>query len=213
MVRIDKNNISINTDTIPISGGIKKDTLNTVFGKDTTAQISDINLTGLTVETVKVSPKGSTNTEHLKNAPNPIITVAGEENFASMVVDVKNNLLYKYDENGKAIIVYSVATGKKSLPTRKGIRKIDHVEDYPYKTAYGTKRKKNPKAYGPNVLYLVSIDPKTGKVTGSNGQFIHGNNNEKSLGTHASLGCIRMDNDVIKEIAKEDVKDLYVLIQ
>lgn len=206
------NNINLHKDSIPKTPVIQKDSLNTVFGNDTTAQTQDLNIKGLTIEAEKVSPKGSTNPEHLKNAPNPSITVAGEEKFASIVVDTKNNLLYKYNENGKAETVYSVATGKKYTPTRKGIRMIDHVEDYPYKKAYGTKRKKNPKNYGPNVIYLVSIDTKTGEVTGSNGQFIHGNNNEKSLGTNASLGCVRMDNEVIKELSQKVEEKTYVLI-
>lgn len=208
------NNINLNTDSIPKPVILQKaDSLNTVFGKDTTVQSGEINLSGLVIESEKIPPKGSTNPEHLKNAPSPIITVAGEEKLAVIVVDTKTNTLYKYDDNGKPEIVYSVATGKKYTPTRKGIRMIDHVEDYPYKTAYGTKRKKNPKNYGPNVIYLVSINTKTGEVTGSNGQFIHGNNNEKSLGTQASLGCVRMDNEVIKKLSKEVKENTYVLIQ
>lgn len=210
MIRI--NNINFNTDMVKTTENVKKSSeMNTVFGAENSSNIDDEK--GLSVEQEKVSPKGSSSPQHLKNAPSPIITVAGEKKLAAIVVDTKTNLLYTYDAKGKAETVYSVATGKKYTPTRKGIKMITNVEDYPYKTAYGTKRKKNPKDYGPNVIIIENINPETGKIYGRNGQFIHGNNNPKSLGTYASLGCIRMDNEVIKKIAKDAVKNSYVLIQ
>lgn len=210
MIRI--NNINFNTDMVKTTENVKKySEINTVFGAENSSNIDDEK--GLSVEQEKVSPKGSSSPQHLKNAPSPIITVAGEKKLAAIVVDTKTNLLYTYDDKGNAKTVYSVATGKKYTPTRKGIKMITNVEAYPYKTAYGTKRKKNPNDYGPNVIIIENINPETGKIYGRNGQFIHGNNNSKSLGTYASLGCIRMDNEVIKKIAKEAVKNSYVLIQ
>lgn len=210
MIRI--NNINFNTDMVKTTENVKKSSeINTVFGTENSSNIDDEK--GLSVEQEKVSPKGSSSPQHLKNAPSPIITVAGEKKLAAIVVDTKTNLLYTYDDKGNAKTVYSVATGKKYTPTRKGIKMITNVEAYPYKTAYGTKRKKNPNDYGPNVIIIENINPETGKIYGRNGQFIHGNNNSKSLGTYASLGCIRMDNEVIKKIAKEAVKNSYVLIQ
>ena len=210
MIRI--NNINFNTDMVKTTENVKKySEINTVFGAENSSNIEDEK--GLSVEQEKVSPKGSSSPQHLKNAPSPIITIAGEKKLAAIVVDTKTNLLYTYDDKGNAKTVYSVATGKKYTPTRKGIKMITNVEAYPYKTAYGTKRKKNPNDYGPNVIIIENINPETGKIYGRNGQFIHGNNNPKSLGTYASLGCIRMDNEVIKKIAKEAVKNSYVLIQ
>ncbi|MBS5802671.1 MAG: L,D-transpeptidase [Brachyspira sp.] len=210
MIRI--NNINFNTDMVKTTENVKKySEINTVFGAENSSNIDDEK--GLSVEQEKVSPKGSSSPQHLKNAPSPIITIAGEKKLAAIVVDTKTNLLYTYDDKGNAKTVYSVATGKKYTPTRKGIKMITNVEAYPYKTAYGTKRKKNPNDYGPNVIIIENINPETGKIYGRNGQFIHGNNNPKSLGTYASLGCIRMDNEVIKKIAKEAVKNSYVLIQ
>lgn len=95
--------------------------LNTIFSISDTTKTKEIAQTGLILENEKVPPKGSNSPEHLKNAPSPIITVAGEEKFASIVVDTKHNLLYKYNDKGEAEMVYSVATGKKRTPTRKGI--------------------------------------------------------------------------------------------
>lgn len=211
MIRINPN---LNNDTIiKFSGSKNSSEINTVFAKTNSNAPDETPQTGLTIEKEKVSPKGSKNPEHLKNAPSPIITVAGEQKFAAIVIDTKTNLLYRYDDKGQAEIVYSVATGKKSSPTRKGIKMITNVEAYPYKTAYGTKRKKNPNDYGPNVIIIENINPETGKIYGNNGQFIHGNKNPNSLGKYASLGCVRMDNEVIKELSKEVEKNTYVLIQ
>ena len=88
-----------------------------------------------------------------------------------------------------------------------------HIEEYPYKCAPGSKRSRNPKAYGPNILYLTIVDSKTGEIKGSNGEFIHGNNDASSIGKHASHGCMRMENEVIKQFAKEVKKGTFVLIK
>lgn len=211
MIRINPNNN--NNQIIKLSAQQSSADMNTVFATKDTLPPDTLNVKGLVVEKEKISPKGSTNPAHLKNAPSPKITIAGEEKTAAIVVDTEHNLLYTYDDEGNAQTVYSVATGKKYTPTKKGIKMITNVESYPYKTAYGTKRKRNPNDYGPNVIIIENIDPETGKIVGRNGQFIHGNNNEKSLGTYASLGCVRMDNEVIKKLSKEVVRNTYVLVK
>lgn len=149
----------------------------------------------------------------LANAPSPKIVVNGEEKNARIVVSLSDNKLYLYDENGEAEEVHSVASGAKNTPTDVGLRKVTHIETYPYSSATGTKRKANPKAYGPKILILTSIDPKTGKDLGSNGEFIHGNNNPASIGKYASHGCIRMHNDQIVRMAEIVEPGSYVLIQ
>jgi lipoprotein-anchoring transpeptidase ErfK/SrfK len=125
------------------------------------------------------------------------------------------NVLYFYDKEGKPQNVYLVASGKKTpkTQTKTGVRSVSHVETYPYKEANPkTKRRKNPRAYGPKILILDYLNPKTGEITHGNGEFIHGNNNAKSLGQYASLGCIRMDNEVIKEISTlVDRHDIVVI--
>lgn len=156
--------------------------------------------------------KGSRSKVLLKNAPSPVIVIAGKKVNARIVIDISTNRLYKYNELGKAEVVYSVATGKSSTPTKTGIRKVSDIEDYPYATAYGTKRKKNPKDYGPHVIRLDYVNTQTGKIYGNNGQFLHGNKNASTIGMYVSKGCIRMDNEVIKQMAKELQKGDYVLI-
>lgn len=153
----------------------------------------------------------------LLNAPSPMVTIAGKKQNVGIVVDLAENKLYRYDQEGKVKDGYHVASGKlnkqgKSI-TGTGLRRVHHIENYPYKCAPGTKRSRNPKAYGPNILYLTVINPKTGAEQGSNGEFIHGNNDTSSIGKYASHGCIRMDNDVIKQFAKEVEKGTLVLIK
>ncbi len=182
---------------------------NDVFEKQDTIEVVD--------DMLKSRNKTQLSSEELIEAPSPTVTIAGEERNVGIVVDTKTNKLYRYDDTGEVIDGYHVATGKlkangKSLTT-PGIRRVHHIENYPYKSAPGTKRSRNPKDYGPNILYLTIINPKTGEEVGSNGEFIHGNNNPSSIGKYASHGCMRMDNDVIKQFAKEVKVGTLVLIK
>ena len=145
------------------------------------------------------------------------VKIAGKQQKVGIVVDVTENKLYRYNENGKVKDGYHIASGVigrngKSI-TGTGIRQVHHIEEYPYKCAPGSKRSRNPKAYGPNILYLTIVDSKTGEIKGSNGEFIHGNNDASSIGKHASHGCMRMENEVIKQFAKEVKKGTFVLIK
>ena len=163
----------------------------------------------------KVTPKGTNDEAVLEQAPSAMVKVAGKVEVARIVVDLEKNYLYTYDENGKPQMAYLIASGKPTTPTDKGLRKITHFEEYPYKTAYGTIRKQKPDAFGPRIMYLEIVDPKTGKVYPSDGEFIHGNNDESSLGKYASGGCMRMDNEVVKELVDSGQIPVgsYVLIQ
>ena len=157
--------------------------------------------------------KQITKPQPIKNIPkiNPNIEIAGELVKASVVVDTENNKLYHFDKNGELIKEYDVATGKKSTPTDKGIKKITWFEDYPYKNAPDiSKRRKAPWDYGPKVIVLGFVDEETGKITHYNGEFIHGTNKPESIGTHASKGCIRMRNEDVLELAAQLEKDMYV---
>ena len=150
-----------------------------------------------------VPPAGTTDAAILAQAPSPKTTILGKEKIATIVIDLSTNILYKYDKNGNPEIAYRVASGKKSTPTAEGIRLVTHTETYPYKSAPAvTKRRQNPQDYGPKLIGLTMIDPRTGRKW-VNGEFIHGNNNRSSIGKYASKGCVRMDNEVIKVLAKQ----------
>lgn len=157
--------------------------------------------------------KGSDDPEILAKAPNPKIKINGEEKNAVIIVDTERNILYHYDENGKPDMAYLVTTGKPSTPTDKMVKVVSHIENYPYSNApANTKRHNDPKSYGPKIIILDKIDPETGKRS-YHGEFIHGNNNPSNLGKHASHGCVRMDNEVIKILASQVKRGDIVIFQ
>lgn len=175
------------------------------------------NTTGLSQDTVTLStktipPSGTSDSLVLDSAPSPVVVVQGKKRTAAIVVDLSKNVLYKYDEEGQPEAAYLIASGKKRTPTDPGLRVVIRVEKYPYKSApAATKRHQKPWDYGPRAIILETLDPKTGKQ-GSTGEFIHGNNNPASIGKYASLGCMRMDNEVIKKLAEQVKRGDIVLI-
>ena len=161
----------------------------------------------------EITPSGVSDSLVLKAAPNPFVTVMGEKKSAVFVIDLAKNVLYHYDEAGKAQTAYLVATGKASTPTSKGLRIVSHVETYPYKSAPpSTKRYKNPRDYGPKAIIVEKLDSLTGEKT-LTGEFIHGNRDASSIGKYISKGCIRMDNEVIKKLAKIVKRGDLILIR
>lgn len=159
------------------------------------------------------TPKGTDSKNILAGAPSPDIEIAGEKKTAKFVIDLSTNTLYKYNIQGEAKMAYLIASGKESTPTSKGVRIVTHTETYPYSTApRGTKRRRSPGAYGPKIICLNKIDPQTGEQSPT-GEFIHGTNDLSSIGKYASHGCMRMDNEVIKELALEVKRGDIVIIK
>ncbi|MCM1003883.1 MAG: L,D-transpeptidase [Candidatus Gastranaerophilales bacterium] len=160
-----------------------------------------------------ISASGSSSFNALAGAPSPKVKIEGVERNAVIVVDLTKNVLYKYDEKGVPEKAYLVASGKKSTPTHTGVRIVTHTETYPYRTApKASKRRRAPRDYGPKIICLNKLDPKTGEQSPT-GEFIHGNNNPASIGKYASHGCIRMDNEVIKQLSQEVKRGDIVIIK
>jgi lipoprotein-anchoring transpeptidase ErfK/SrfK len=166
-----------------------------------------------TYESTTIPAHGTKERNILFNAPNPDVMIMGKHKKATIVVDITNNILYKYDKTGNPQSAYLIASGKKSTPTHTGVRVVSHVESYPYRKApISSKRRKNPRDYGPRIICLNIINTKTGELS-STGEFIHGNNNPNSIGKHVSHGCMRMDNSVIKELSTQVKRGDIVVIQ
>ena len=162
---------------------------------------------------VTAPPEGTSEKGVLAGAPNPNVKIQGQMKTAKFVVDLSKNVLYKYNIQGKPEMAYMIASGKPSTPTSKGVRVVTHTETYPYRTAPAhTKRRRNPSAYGPKIILLNKLDPNTGEKSDI-GEFIHGNNNFDSLGRYVSHGCMRMDNEVIKQLAAEAKRGDIVIIK
>lgn len=160
-----------------------------------------------------VPAEGTTHPSIIYGAPDSRIEIQGEYRNAVIVVDLDTNVLYKYDEEGNPEAAYLVASGKPSTPTETGVRVVKWVETYPYRSAgVKSKRYKNPRDYGPKIIVLDKINPKTGE-TSPTGEFIHGNRNSSTLGKYVSKGCIRMDNEVIKELSSQVKSGDIILIK
>lgn len=158
--------------------------------------------------------KGSSADSILAFAPSPKIIVEGKQRILTFVVDVTNNILYHYDKLGNPIKGYRIASGKltPNCQTDEGLRIVSHIETYPYRSAPShTKRNRNPRDYGPKCIILDKLDQITGAKS-STGEFIHGNRDATSIGKHASMGCMRMDNDVIQDLARVVKRGDLVLI-
>lgn len=163
--------------------------------------------------TSTIPPEGTYDKKLLANAPKPFIKIVDKNKTAKIVVDLSKNILYKYDVQGKPEVAYLIASGKKSTPTHTGVRIVTHKETFPYRGApRSSKRRRNPRAYGPKIICLNILDPKTGEQR-STGEFIHGTNNPEALGEYVSHGCMRMDNDVIQDLALEVKQGDIVIIK
>lgn len=144
----------------------------------------------------------------------PVVEVANDTIYPAVVVDISEGKLYHYNLGAYLEDVYPIASGKKSTPTKPALKVITGIEKYPYKSApKATKRYKNPNDYGTYLLNLSNIDLATGKITGSDGQFIHGAFNPESIGKKVTKGCVRVNNDVIEILADRLSVGQYVLIR
>lgn len=145
------------------------------------------------------------------NAPQPIITIKNKSQLAKAVVSQDNHLTYLYDKDGKFLKSFKNAVGREESPTSAGIRQITGIEEYPYNSANGTKRKAYPEVYGSKVITNVMINSQTGEKT-ITGELFHGTNMAGSLGRNVSGGCIRHSNGNINNLAKNVQSGEYILI-
>ena len=115
--------------------------------------------------------------------------VAAAEDGQMLIVNKATNKLAYYDQ-GELVQVFDVATGADPSATPEGwynvIRKEKNVPYYRLGIPGGDPR--NP--LGPRWLGLSATSD--GMTYG-----IHGNANDRSIGTYASAGCIRMHNNEV----------------
>jgi len=156
--------------------------------------------------------EGTTDTLFLMNAPCPQVSVNGDDTNAKLVIDIHNNTLYKYDKKGFPLKAYPVATGARGMRTMPGLRIVTYKERFPYSGAPNSKRALDPYSYGPYIIFLNIVDPKTGRQSTVE-QLLHGNGNEASIGRKVSHGCIRTNNTVMsRELSKEVKRGDYILL-
>lgn len=138
----------------------------------------------------------------------PSNTVGDTKKRARVVVDLSEHRLFLYDKDNNIKKVYSVATGKggwadgRGGKTHSGIKVVDSKNSDPSKVASQLWPETKGKAFGTKLLGLSFINPETGKRTNS-GEELHGTFARNSIGTDASHGCMRMQNEDIEEVFKE----------
>ena len=89
---------------------------------------------------------------------------------------------------------------------------MTYKERFPYAGAPESKRALDPYSYGPYILFLNAVEPRTGRQYCVE-QLLHGNGNEYSIGRKVSHGCVRTNNIVMKkELSKEVKRGDYVLL-
>lgn len=159
-----------------------------------------------------VTSRGVTDMLVLLNAPSPKIEILGKPHFAKLVIDIRNNTLYKYDENGFPLKAYLVATGASGTRTSTGLRIVTYKERFPYAGDPTSKRAQDPYSYGPYIIFMNVVNPKTGRQYVIE-QLLHGNGSEYSIGKKVSHGCVRTNNSVMKyELSKEVKRGDYILL-
>ncbi len=138
----------------------------------------------------------------------PSNTIGDTKKRAKIVIDLSEHRLFLYDNNNNIKKVYSVASGKdgwadgRGGKTHLGIKFVDSKNSDPSKVASKLWPETKGKAFGTKLLGLTFIDPKTNKKTNS-GEELHGTYARNSIGTDASHGCMRMQNEDIEEIFSE----------
>jgi lipoprotein-anchoring transpeptidase ErfK/SrfK len=130
----------------------------------------------------------------------------GKLGKARAVIDLSEHRLFLYDEKNKIKKIYSVATGDPNHPdgkgksTETGIRKVfERIAD---PSPIGRSLWGNPGVFGTRMLDLSALDEKKG-TWWHIGEELHGTYDRRSIGTDASHGCIRMQNEDIEEVYRQ----------
>ena len=195
------SNIYSQIDTARVNSGNNKAIA--IFNGDS---ISRANLPQVELSENIIKVGRTNDSEILKNAPSPKVSVRGQARNAVIVVDTKENILYKYDASGNIKKAYKVSTGRPTSPTHPGVYSIGWVEKSPYNTApESTLRFRAPGIFGPAAVILHVVDEKTGAKK-STGIMIHGCYKDSDVGGNWSGGCVRMFNSDIMEIASDAKK-------
>ena len=104
-----------------------------------------------------------------------------------IIINKSDNTLHFYD-NGKKVKSFRVATGKRSNLTPEGTFSVKLKWSCPVYYATNKKGCTSSNPLGPRWIGL-SVPGTTGYTYG-----IHGTNQESSIGSYASSGCVRMYN-------------------
>lgn len=107
-----------------------------------------------------------------------------------IVVDLSDRTL-TYSLNGQDVLTTTIAVGRSAYPTPIG--------DFFVTDSVTLTRPDGP--WGPHALGLSARSETITEYNGGDGIIgIHGTNNPSSIGTEASLGCVRLPNELISRL-------------
>ena len=155
----------------------------TILGTETVLMIIEGPVDGWAKVMLPIRPNGSEGWVKIDSAH--IYVVEGQ-----VVVDLSERMLTYY-ENGEEILTTQVAVGTERNPTPVGRYFVtDNVT------------LDNPNSpWGPHALGLSARSETITEYNGGDGIIgIHGTNKPGSIGNAASLGCVRLPNDVITQL-------------
>ena len=130
-----------------------------------------------------------------------------------ILVDLSEHRLAVYGENGQVERVFPVASGAWGTPTDTGVKVVyDRVAD-PSPIAWALWPESRGGAFGTRMMDLSWYNPETGASWGS-GEELHGTYVRNSIGSNASHGCVRMQNEDVEWIYQNvSVGDIVVIQQ
>lgn len=151
-----------------------------------------------------------------KAVPSPKVRINGRIENVKVIVALKQNLTYIYNDDGSLKEIFQNGSGRNGLETRPGIRRVTGrgYERFPY--ADGERAQENYKEgmspYGPFVIPNDEIDPESGSFIRHSPQLLHGTTMRGLKWGKVSHGCIRHDNNDIYIIKDEVRRGDYINI-
>lgn len=130
-----------------------------------------------------------------------------------IVVSKQDMRLRVYDYKGTRLMDYGIACGKNfgqkhkvgDMKTLEGMFFVQSIEDASERTHdFGDGRGEIQGAYGP---YFIRLD-----TPGNKGIGIHGTHDPLSIGTRATEGCIRLNNNDLVELVNVVRPGMMVLV-
>ncbi len=130
-----------------------------------------------------------------------------------IVVSKQDMRLRVYDYKGTRLMDYGIACGKNfgqkhkvgDMKTPEGMFFVQSIEDASERTHdFGDGRGEIQGAYGP---YFIRLD-----TPGNKGIGIHGTHDPLSIGTRATEGCIRLNNNDLVELVNVVRPGMMVLV-
>ncbi len=139
--------------------------------------------------------------------------VEATENAAAIVVNKAEMTLTMYDYEGNVKHSYPMACGlnkgnktaKGDMRTPEGVFRVSGIQDARnWEHDFGDGQGVIKGAYGPYFIRLA--------VPNHNGIGIHGTHNPASIGSRATEGCIRLNNENLLSLVKDTYVGMVVII-